>query len=168
MALLAAVMFLVFFAPVLGAMDDKGGQVKELELFVHENRVPGASATLITVATPSGDLTEVGFGVIQAFSNSLRAGADGSSQLLGVEPGFVVVGTQNVFMSYVLTLSSNEYDGTLSFQGQFAFNAWPRELAVVGGTGSFRFASGYDISDIVDQSNVADYVTVHRIVLHYS
>lgn len=143
------------------------GKLEELTLYVHEDRQPGPTATLITVLTTSGNLSQVGFGSIQIFSNTLRAGPDSTSELIGVEPGFVTIGTQNVFISYVFTLSTPTYNGTISVQGQFGFNVWPRELAVVGGTGAFRFASGYDLSYIVDDSNLADYVTVHKIYLRY-
>lgn len=142
-------------------------RVDELTLYVHENRVAGPNATLITVLTPSGNLSQVRFGSIQVFSNTLRVGPESTSAVMGVEPGFVVIGTQNIFLSYVFTIASPTYNGTISVQGQFGLNVWPREFAVVGGTGSFRFASGYDISSIVDDSDPADYVTIHKIYLKY-
>ncbi|CAM6108103.1 unnamed protein product [Calypogeia fissa] len=161
------VLLLLCFLPSLLSSHGAQAKVEELTLYVHEDRVPGPSATLITVLTTSGNLSEVGFGTIQVFSNTLREGAESTSASMGVEPGFVTIGTQNVFISYAFTLNTPIYNGTICVQGQFAFNAWPRELAVVGGTGSFRFANGYDVSSIVDESDLGDYVTVHNIYLKY-
>ncbi|KAL3702534.1 hypothetical protein R1sor_020556 [Riccia sorocarpa] len=135
--------------------------VREFSLYVHENRAQ-PDPSLIVVATATGNLTEIGFGTIQVFSNVLTSGPSINSTAIGVEPGFVSIGKQNIFISYTFTLNLPEGNGTLAVQGQFALNVWPRELAVVGGTGIFRFASGYDISEIIDDSNPADYV--ERIV----
>ncbi|BBN04760.1 protein MpDIR2 [Marchantia polymorpha subsp. ruderalis] len=139
---------------------------EEIVLYVHESRVP-PEPTLVTVVTATGNLSQIGFGTMQVFSNVLKDGASPSSATIGVEPGFVTIGKQNIFISYTFTLSTPSYNGTLAVQGAFALNVWPREFAVVGGTGKFRFANGYDVSEIVDDSNPANYVTVHRIFLKY-
>ncbi|KAL3702544.1 hypothetical protein R1sor_020566 [Riccia sorocarpa] len=131
--------------------------VREFSLYVHENRAQ-PDPSLIVVATATGNLTEIGFGTIQVFSNVLTSGPSINSTAIGVEPGFGSIGIENIFISYTFTLNLPEGNGTLAVQGQFALNVWPRELAVVGGTGIFRFASGYDISEIIDDSNPADYV----------
>ncbi|KAL2649214.1 hypothetical protein R1flu_017342 [Riccia fluitans] len=141
-------------------------EVKEFSLYVHESRAP-PNPTLVVVATASGNLSDVTFGTVQVFSNLLKAGPSLNSTTIGVEPGLVSIGTENIFISYTFTLNLPKGNGTLAVQGQFALNVWPRELAVVGGTGIFRFASGYDVSEIVDDSNPSDYVTIHKIFLKF-
>ncbi|BBN10063.1 protein MpDIR27 [Marchantia polymorpha subsp. ruderalis] len=148
-------------ALVLGKKEEK-----MLTLYVHESRVP-PNPTLITVVTATGNLSQIGFGSIQVFSNVLKDGPSNDSTVIGVEPGFVTIGKQNIFVSYTFTISGPEGNGTLAVQGQFALNVWPREMAVVGGTGIFRYANGYDISEIVDDTNPANYVTIHKIYLKF-
>ncbi|KAL3695718.1 hypothetical protein R1sor_009794 [Riccia sorocarpa] len=101
---------------------------------------------------------EIGFGTVQVLSNVLTYGPS-------INP--TTIGLEHRQTEHLHQLHLTEGNGTLAVQGQFAMNIWPRELALVGGTRLSQFASGYDISEIIDDSNPADDVTIHEIHLKF-
>ncbi|MCO5578788.1 hypothetical protein L7F22_032634 [Adiantum nelumboides] len=118
----------------------------EMVLYIHLN--PGVTNTAILNAT-SGNPR---FGSLTAFDLPVTAEPDATSKSLGFLRGLGILFNGTVDSTPVLEhlLSTLYYDngessGTLALHGLIdsRFSGLPTELAVVGGTGHFRFANGY-------------------------
>ncbi|KAI5055726.1 hypothetical protein GOP47_0029247 [Adiantum capillus-veneris] len=135
--------------------DSAEAQLKQLVFYIHI--IPGVTNTAILNAT-SG---KPRFGPLTAFELP-------PSESFGVLRGLGIVfnGTVDSTPTLQHLLSTLFYDdgdssGTLALHGLIdsSFSGLPVELAVVGGTGSFRFANGY--------ATIA-FVSAPPVVLQYS
>ncbi|MCO5609422.1 hypothetical protein L7F22_063648 [Adiantum nelumboides] len=118
----------------------------EMVLYIHIN--PGVTNTAILNAT-SGNPR---FGSLTAFDLPVSSELDATSKSLGFLRGLGILFNDTVDSTLVLEqlLSTLYYDdggssGTLALHALIdsRFSGLPTELAVVGGTGDFRFANGY-------------------------
>ncbi|KAI5055728.1 hypothetical protein GOP47_0029249 [Adiantum capillus-veneris] len=142
--------------------DSAEAQPKQLVFYIHI--LPGVTNTAILNAT-SGNPR---FGPLAAFDLPVTAEPSESSESLGVLRGLGIVFNGTVDSTPILEqlLSTLFYDdgdssGTLALHGLIdsSFSGLPVELAVVGGTGTFRFANGY--------ATIA-FVSAPPVVLQYS
>jgi len=121
-------------------------KVTNLHFYFHDIR-SGDHPTAVQIAGPED------FGALVVQDDPLTEGPERSSKEIGRAQGFYVTGDQNEFalvmaLSYVFT--DGKYNGsTLSFLTRNPIMYPVRELAVVGGTGIFRRASGYALLNTV-------------------
>jgi hypothetical protein len=119
------------------------------------------------IVEPTDADSTASFGEIEAFAFNVTSGYDAaSSQLLGVIRGFTVQ-TSSSSTSHSVEVEVLVYDdgagtnGTLSLQGHITSSA--DEIAIVGGSGSFRGVSGYDVITYVNASSSTLFVYHHAL-----
>ncbi|KAM3366625.1 hypothetical protein ACQJBY_015797 [Aegilops geniculata] len=87
------------------------------------------------------------FGETYAFDDSLTQNRSSSSKQAGRAQGTAMLASMRhpvYLVNMVMLLTGGEYDGsTIVVEGRHDASKKERELAVVGGTGEFRLASGY-------------------------
>ncbi|CAL5077451.1 unnamed protein product [Urochloa decumbens] len=157
-SLAAAVALLVLFlfsaapptAVVLAADGGAGGSTTHLHFFMHDI-LTGSSATAVQVTkgpVASAAIPGVAFGDTFVIDDALTETSSPSSAAVGRAQGFYMMTSQasgatlTVCANFLLT--SGDYNGsTIAVMGPDDIAKDVRELAVVGGTGRFRMASGY-------------------------
>jgi hypothetical protein len=111
------------------------------------------------------------FGEVDVFDLNITDGADASSsRCLGSVRGFTVqtsydpasgsASSRDVEVELVTYDDGMGLNGTVSMQG-LILNA-PNEIAIVGGTGSFRGVRGYALIDLVNNRHLP------RLVYHHT
>ncbi|KAL8204816.1 hypothetical protein R6Q57_010439 [Mikania cordata] len=119
--------------------------VRRLHFFFHDV-VGGPNATAVRVAAaPITNTSPTGFGAVVIMDNLLTEGSNPNSKWVGRAQGI-----------------------TLSVLGRNPITSPVRELPVVGGTGVFRFASGYAEARtfFVNETNGDAIVEYNVYVLH--
>jgi len=144
----AALVFLGVLVAVLAA-EDAG--TTHLTFFMHDI-VSGSSPTAVQVIKgPGGSATAatlgMSFGDTLVMDDPLTETSSPTSAALGRMQGFYLVSAQSGLVLTVcgnLLLTSGDHNGsTIAVLGRDDTAADVRELAVVGGTGKFRMATGY-------------------------
>ncbi|KAK4401420.1 Dirigent protein 17 [Sesamum angolense] len=114
--------------------------------------IGGPNQTVYEVARASITSTSpTSFGLVEVFDDLMTAGPDLNSEKVGRFQGFYAVSDLNttaytISINYYFTSGPGRMNGsTISVFGREPIYAQQRELAVIGGTGMFRFASGYNI-----------------------
>lgn len=121
--------------------------------FYVQDIVGGPNTTSYEVARASitGD-SPTSFGITLVLDNPVTAGPAQDSEELGRAQGLLTstdVETRAMAMSYNFVFTSGKYNGsTLSIVGRNPVAPRLRQLAVVGGTGVFRFTRGYAVAGI--------------------
>ncbi|KAL4183280.1 hypothetical protein AMTRI_Chr11g97380 [Amborella trichopoda] len=148
--------------------------VSHLHFFFHDI-VGGPKPTAIRVA--EADFTKTsptGFGAIVMIDDPLTEGPMLSSKLLGRAQGFYASSALEE-LGFLMTLNyvfvEGEYKGsTLSILGRNPVMNEVREMAVVGGSGAFRFARGYALAKTHSfNDTTGDAVVEYNVeVIHYS
>lgn len=116
--------------------------------FYAQDVIGGPNATVHEVAraTVSSD-APLSFGKIFVIDDLLTAGPGGDSGRLGKAQGIMTsadMDTTAMVMSFNVVFTSGQYNGsTLSISGRNQVAEQQRGLAVIGGTGVFRFTRGY-------------------------
>lgn len=132
-----------------------GESETNLVFYMHDN-VSGNNVTAFTVAGLNGTSSDPGkFGTIVVNWDAATKGvqvtgtADPDNIVGRIQGTYVntnLVTGLDFLMLFTVIFEDMEYRGsTLEFHGTDKFFAPHRELAVVGGTGKFRFARGYAI-----------------------
>ncbi|OWM62863.1 hypothetical protein CDL15_Pgr020157 [Punica granatum] len=89
----------------------------------------------------------LGFGLTHIYDNRLTMGPDISSKLVGRGQGLFAQAAQDemaLLMAQNFVFLEGKYNGsTITVLGRNPILATVRELPIVGGSGVFRFASGY-------------------------
>jgi hypothetical protein len=147
---LPAVLWRLLAAAALAAAlpaDGSGEGTTHLHLYIHQ------TATAITVAGGGNDASP-SFGSVRASDDELREGPDAASQYLGRAEGVQVqadLGSPAAWCTVVsLVFTEGDYGGsTLLVSGRTDLGGDGKavvvERGVVGGTGKFRWASGYSL-----------------------
>lgn len=94
--------------------------------------------------------TATGFGLEVVYEFVMTNTSDPSSDVMGYVRGTAIVVNNTVpanvfFVSNVVHYEYAGLNGTLSQQGEAVFNRPPWEFSVMGGTGDFRNAFGYNV-----------------------
>ncbi|KAG6488380.1 dirigent protein 2-like [Zingiber officinale] len=93
------------------------------------------------------------FGNILAFDNVLQEGPDPSSRVIARPQGMAVIADltgANAFTAYTITFIAGEFNGSsLSVLG-LTTTTGVSDRSIVGGTGYFRTARGYILSQNID------------------
>ncbi|KAL6880348.1 hypothetical protein ACP4OV_011913 [Aristida adscensionis] len=148
-AVAAAVLLLVAVAPaptVVSAADT----TTHLHFFMHDV-VSGSNPTSVKVIKGPGAVTAPGlgmaFGDTSVIDDALTEASSPASAAVGRAQGIYMMASQSgaaLMVCANLLLTSGDYNGsTIAVMGRDDTAADVRELAVVGGTGKFRMATGY-------------------------
>ncbi|CAM0905136.1 unnamed protein product [Alopecurus aequalis] len=145
--LVAATVALALFVAVLA---DDARQIL-LHMYMHNIfGPPGQRVVLITKGTGPMNPSlppEHYFGETFAFDDLLTENRSESSRHVGRAQGTAMLASMRrpvYLVDMVMLLTGGEYDGsTIVVEGRHDASQEERELAIVGGTGEFRTASGY-------------------------
>ncbi|KAK4401419.1 Dirigent protein 11 [Sesamum angolense] len=120
--------------------------------FYIQDFIGGRNETVYEVARASITCTSpTSFGLVQVLDDVMTAGPDMNSKPLGRFQGFFAVSdlrttAYTLDINYYFTSGPGRMKGsTISIAGRNPIMQQGREVAVVGGTGMFRFARGYNI-----------------------
>ncbi|KAL2923977.1 Dirigent protein 11 [Bienertia sinuspersici] len=118
-----------------------------LQFYFHDY-VAGPNPTAIRIAqAKTTDTSRSTFGALVMIDDPLTEGPDNSSKVIGQAQGMYGFADQQQFaliMTMNFVFNEGQYNGsTLSVIGRNPVMEDVRELAIVGGSGVFRFASGY-------------------------
>ncbi|KAG6551809.1 hypothetical protein Mapa_006626 [Marchantia paleacea] len=123
---------------------------KKLEFYLHEQFVsePGYPATDLLVASATGNTSTYAFGNLGISEQVIREGVSNTSTIIGRAPGTYQPNMEErTFALYkLLTLQTQEWNGTLVVFSDWLSDAASNEWTVVGGTGTFRMMRGYAIN----------------------
>ncbi|KAK9924522.1 hypothetical protein M0R45_032887 [Rubus argutus] len=123
--------------------------LKETQLVLYfQDFTEGPNTSSITVAGIAGKLwTFSQFGTVYVVDDTMTEGANPKSPIVGRAQGITVTSAQdgrNALVLVSLVFTNMKYNGsTLEIQGISKQFEPIREVAVVSGTGKFRFARGY-------------------------
>ncbi|XAR55367.1 hypothetical protein NMG60_11035419 [Bertholletia excelsa] len=126
------------------------GQSKETTSmsFYFHNLLGGPNATIAPITGIPGRVWSLAsFGTIYGVDNPVTEGLEGKSAAVGRAQGITANAALDGSTSYVLlsiVFTNNEYNGsTIELQGVGRQVDAVREVAVVGGSGKFRYSKGY-------------------------
>ncbi|CAO2141074.1 unnamed protein product [Urochloa humidicola] len=144
----AALSYLLAIA-LLAATASAAEKETQLRVFWHD--VVSGSPNVSTVATvaqgPSSNTSATGFGSVMVIDDPLTEGPNLTSKLLGRAQGMYVSAGKDslsLMMAMNFVFVDGAYNGSsLAILGPNQADRKVREMAVVGGTGMFRFARGY-------------------------
>ncbi|GLJ17057.1 hypothetical protein SUGI_0295140 [Cryptomeria japonica] len=124
-------------------MNDMKKKVTQIEFYMHDI-VKGKNVTAVTVTSGPPH-----FGMIRVIDDSVTAGPSHKSKELGRGRGMYAQDSLqgvNLMLVFTVVFQAGEHNGsTLSLLGQDNTMDMQREIAVVGGTGHFRHATGHAI-----------------------
>ncbi|CAK9157984.1 unnamed protein product [Ilex paraguariensis] len=124
-------------------------QLKETNMILHfQDWSAGANATVVPVTGIPGHLWSFAdFGTIFCTDDPITEGLEGSSAQIARAQGIYVTSALDGSNTHVLisiVFTNKEYNGsTLEIQGSSRQFEKVREVAVVAGTGKFRYARGF-------------------------
>lgn len=123
-------------------------KLTHLHFYFHDI-MAGPKPSTVIVAEPNGKIKDaLPFGTVVAIDDPLTVGPERDSKIIGMAQGiYTSISQEEMGLMMVMTMafSEGEFNGsTLSILGRNMIMRYPvRELAIVGGTGAFRFARGY-------------------------
>ncbi|MED6123816.1 hypothetical protein PIB30_053028 [Stylosanthes scabra] len=132
----------------LGFLEEK---LTHIRFFFHDV-VTGPNATIIIALSPlmGKSKAPLPFGSLVMLEDPLTEGPEPDSKLIGKAQGFYTMVTQRedidleLVMGMTITFTSGKFNGsTLSLFGRNYIFDPVREMPIVGGTGTFRFARGF-------------------------
>ena len=151
----------------------KREKLTHLHFYFHDV-VSGRNPTAIKVAqAPTTNVAAVGFGLVSVLDDPLTVGPEPTSKRIGSAQGMYASASQSeigllMVLNYVFT--EGKYKGsTLSILGHNAILSEVREMAIVGGSGLFRFARGYAQARtyFFNRTSLDAIVEYNVYVLHY-
>ncbi|XP_057796407.1 dirigent protein 1-like [Salvia miltiorrhiza] len=122
---------------------------KLAKIFFHAHDIAGGpNGTVYEIARASITTDDLfSFGRVQVFDGVMTEGPNRSSAVLGKVQGILTsadMKTTAMAMSFNVVFTTGEFNGsTVSVAGRNPVLEPLRRLAVVGGTGAFRFTRGY-------------------------
>lgn len=149
--------------------------LKETQLVLYfQDFTEGPNTSSIPVAGIAGKLwTFSQFGTIYVTDDTMTEGANPKSPIVGRAQGITVTSAldgRNALVLVSLVFTNMQYNGsTLEIQGNSKQFEPIREVAVVSGTGKFRFARGYATFETysVDSSTAYSVLRCNVTVQHY-
>ncbi|KAH6823195.1 hypothetical protein C2S53_016618 [Perilla frutescens var. hirtella] len=140
----------------------------KLRFYIHD-ALGGPNATVwevaratITAASPTS------FGQVRVLDDLITAEPDQNSEKLGRAQGLVTSADLHepaLAMNLNLVFTAGRYNGsTLCIGGRNPIDTMDRELPVLGGTGVFRMAGGFSISNIYSYAPVQNYFVWEYVV----
>ncbi|CAL1390171.1 unnamed protein product [Linum trigynum] len=133
----------------------------------------GSNPSAMQVVASPANTSTTGFGFVSMIDNPMTVGPDIGSKLIGRSQGFYGSADQRelaVLVTMNLVFLEGRYNGsTVALMGRNRIAAGIRETAVVGGTGVFRFATGYATArtERFNQTSGDAVAEYNLYVLHY-
>lgn len=126
---------------------EKKNQVSHFRFYFHETfTANNATSVPVVPALPKYNTT-TSFGTVGVMDNVLTTGPERSSKLVGRVEGLYAATSQTEFNLLVVlnfVLTEGKYNGsTITILGRNRISQNLREIPVIGGSGVFRFATGY-------------------------
>ncbi|KAJ7550017.1 hypothetical protein O6H91_07G092400 [Diphasiastrum complanatum] len=121
----------------------------KLKFYMHDNTAP-PNVTVVQVARPSANVSSTSFGTVVVIDDLITEGPSPSSKVLGRGQGtyiFDSLSTTSLLLTFTAVFENDVHNGTLSFHGADRVLLKKREIAVVGGTGVFRYVRGYAVME---------------------
>ncbi|GLJ22232.1 hypothetical protein SUGI_0417920 [Cryptomeria japonica] len=150
------------------AMSSFGMAEEKKMMFYMHDVVVGSNRTAVPVNI--GSITRLGFGAIVVIDDILTESSNPNSTRLGRAKGMYVSDSLDLTQPDVLLLVTvifeepPEYRGsTLCIHGADTILKDQREVAIVGGTGKFRYARGSVVISTIETSLVANAVLQFNI-----
>ncbi|KAL2234946.1 dirigent protein 22-like [Sesamum indicum] len=136
-------------------------KVAKLRFYI-QDVLGGPNATIWEVARSNvTSLSHTMFGQIRVLDNLITAEPDRNSEKLGRAQGLVTsadLRESALAMNLNFVFTAGRYNGsTLCILGRNPIDTMNRELPVVGGTGVFRMARGFSISNTYSYDPVENY-----------
>ncbi|XP_074577862.1 dirigent protein 22-like [Curcuma longa] len=160
--------FLFFFSAAVVSTTPE--LITHLHFYLHERIFFSPNATVMLAVDANPNSIAPSFGDIAVFDSVLREGVDPNSVLLGRAQGLFIFSDMAGSRGRVLTLinfefTAGEYNGsTLSLLGGL-YEEGVTERSVIGGTGHFRLARGYALSEIINTTTTTYTVEFNIYVL---
>ncbi|KAK1274943.1 hypothetical protein QJS04_geneDACA010026 [Acorus gramineus] len=165
---ISILLLITILAATATATAFKLGKEKTTHLhFYFHDIVTGPDPTTVRVAAAnSSDNSATFFGTVVMIDDPLTAGPDIRSKLIGRAEGLYGFASKEevaLGMTFNFVFLEGEFEGsTLAVLGRNTILKNPREMAVVGGTGAFRFARGFTRAktysfDLVSGNAVVEY-----------
>ncbi|XP_052173729.1 dirigent protein 21-like [Diospyros lotus] len=125
----------------------KKEKLSHLHFYFHDT-LSGRNPTAIRVAeAPTTNSSATLFGAVVVIDDPLTLKPEPSSKQVGRAQGIYASAAKEeiaLFMAYSFVFTEGKYNGsTLSVSGRNPVPSAVREMAIVGGSGLFRFARGY-------------------------
>ncbi|KAL3625522.1 hypothetical protein CASFOL_030976 [Castilleja foliolosa] len=145
----------------------KSPKLTNLHFYFHDI-VSGPNRTAVPIVPPT---TNSSFGSVSMIDDPLTAGPSNRSRVVGRAQGFYASADQKTLgllmvMNFVFT--DRKFNGsTLSVLGRNEAMSLVREMAIVGGTGAFRFCHGYALARTQYIDSVVAVVEYNVTILHY-
>lgn len=130
--------------------------------FYLQDELSGPSKTVYEVSRSNiTSISPTSFGQVRVLDNLMTAGPGRNSTELGRAQGLITFADLKesaLAMNINFVFTSGKYNGsTLCILGRNPILGRDRELPIVGGSGVFRMAQGYSISNTYSYDPVADY-----------
>lgn len=135
----------------VGSLDPKSIQKKHtlshFRFYWHELFNGSNPTTVVIIPSLLKYNKTTSFGSVEVLDTALVVGPESNSKVVGRAEGLVASTSQSEFdplviMTFVLT--EGKYNGSsITFLGRRHIEQKVREMPVIGGTGVFRFATGY-------------------------
>ncbi|KAL2337668.1 hypothetical protein Fmac_012114 [Flemingia macrophylla] len=122
-------------------------KLSHFRFYFHESFTPN-NATTVTVVQPLPKYNgTTSFGSLGVTDNALTVRQDRNSKVVGRIEGFVAATSQSEFNLLAVlnfAFTQGKYNGSsIAVLGRNRLSLKVRELPIIGGTGLFRFATGY-------------------------
>ncbi|CAA2940350.1 Hypothetical predicted protein [Olea europaea subsp. europaea] len=136
-------------------------KLTKLQFYV-QDALGGPNATVWQVAEAAITAnSRTAFGQVRVLDDLITVGPNRSSEALGRAQGLITsadLTVSGIAMNMNFYFTAGKYNGsTLCILGRNPIDENDRELPVVGGTGDFRMARGYSISNTYSYDPVANY-----------
>lgn len=145
-------------------------KVSHFRFFFHE-RFTGSNATSVSVVPPLPNYNTTSFGLVGVSDIALRVGPEPSSKVVGKVESLYASTSQTEFdlllvANFVLT--EGKYNGsTIVVLGRNRLSLKVREMPVIGGSGVFKFATGYAESNTLFLDAERSSIEYNIFVSHY-
>ncbi|GLJ32176.1 hypothetical protein SUGI_0647780 [Cryptomeria japonica] len=160
MASKCSVLLLFTLISVLSCGALAGARKENLVFYAHEIS-QGPNRTTLTIAGVNGSSSVLSaFGTVSVVDHAVTEGPNATSKILGKFQGLVATtdfSRSNFHLIFSVVFENEKYNGSsLEMHGTIRSLEPHLELSVSGGTGHFRFVTGYAVVEIL--SAVAGFI----------
>ncbi|KAL2337115.1 hypothetical protein Fmac_011561 [Flemingia macrophylla] len=146
-------------------------KVSHIHFYYHDIRNEENPSIVQIVETPSK--VPNGFGSTFVMDDAMTEGPEMGSKHVGRAQGLFGLASLEDLGMFMLTnfaFTEGEFAGsTLSMVGRNPISEQNREMPIVGGTGAFRFATGYAIANSLDSvSTPQHFVVEYNVTVRHS